>query len=399
MATSYSNVLSQEQLEFLNSMPEVLSAKAKVDSMERGPIYFSISLPYTIKQSLQQTLGIDLSHLDTVPMRWIKGDTVPHIDHGQGSFENTYVTYITDSPGELVVDGESYPITQGSAYVFQEGLSHETINTGSVPRLLLGPMSEQGFPVGAPLFYYSNLNDALNNTYTNYIAIGGSFTIGAGITGDLQGITSWRLASITTGTSSQSNVYQNGNSLNPDGTYYLYPSIPCFLEGTTILCEVDSKETYVPVEQIRKGTLVKTSLDGFKKVEMIGHSTIKNPSTSERIQNRLYKCAKEVYPQLTDDLFITGCHSILVDELTEKQREDTKREVGRIFVTDRKYRLMACVDERAEPWQSEGTYTIWHFALEHTDSGMNYGVYANGGLVVETCSLRFLKEKSNMTLI
>jgi hypothetical protein len=44
-------------------------------------------------------------------------------------------------------------------------------------------------------------------------------------------------------------------------------------------------------------------------------------------------------------------------------------------------------------------YTIWHFALENTDDGMNYGVYANGGLLVETCAIRTLKTKSNMTLI
>jgi hypothetical protein len=60
---------------------------------------------------------------------------------------------------------------------------------------------------------------------------------------------------------------------------------------------------------------------------------------------------------------------------------------------------MACVDERAEPWCSEGTYTIWHFALENADDGMNYGVYANGGLLVETCAIRTLKNRSNMTFV
>ena len=60
---------------------------------------------------------------------------------------------------------------------------------------------------------------------------------------------------------------------------------------------------------------------------------------------------------------------------------------------------MACVDERAEPWAAEGNYTIWHFALEHADDGMNYGVYANGGLLVETCSIRTLKNKSNFTIL
>ena len=66
-------------------------------------------------------------------------------------------------------------------------------------------------------------------------------------------------------------------------------------------------------------------------------------------------------------------------------------------MTDKKYRLTAFVDERAIPWNSEGAYTIWHFALENENEKMNYGVYANG-LLVETCSIKTLKEKSNMAL-
>jgi hypothetical protein len=83
-------------------------------------------------------------------MRWIKGDTPSHHDNGIASFTNTYLTYVTDSYGKLVVDGVVYPIARGHGYVFSEGLPHETIGTGSEPRLLLGPMSETGFAVGVP---------------------------------------------------------------------------------------------------------------------------------------------------------------------------------------------------------------------------------------------------------
>jgi hypothetical protein len=186
--------------------------------------------------------------------------------------------------------------------------------------------------------------------------------------------------------------------LSPDGIYFLYPAAPCFLEGSTILCEVDGVERYVPVEELAKGTLVKTSLHGYKPVVLVGKGGIQNPGNDERTENRLYKCSPSKYPQLKDDLYITGCHSILEFPITEKQKEDTVKHLGRLFVTDKKYRLMACVDERAEPWNSQGAYTIWHFALEHEDDGMNYGVYANGGLLVETCSIRALKNKSNMTI-
>jgi len=100
-----------------------------------------------------------------------------------------------------------------------------------------------------------------------------------------------------------------------------------------------------------------------------------------------------------DDLIITGCHSILVDNFKdENERERTIEVNGDTFVTDRKYRLPACADERAAVYETPGTYTIYHFALDHDDYYMNYGIYANG-LLVETCSKRNFIEFSNMTLI
>jgi hypothetical protein len=41
---------------------------------------------------------------------------------------------------------------------------------------------------------------------------------------------------------------------------------------------------------------------------------------------------------------------------------------------------------------------IYHIALENEDYYMNYGIYANG-LLVETCSKRYLSELSDMVMI
>lgn len=398
MESLFSNILSTEDINYLKQLPEVLEAKAKLDTYTSyGKVYFSISLTDSIRSALESHLGLDLSHVTSLPMRWIKGDTLPHIDTGMSKFERTHLVYLNSCPGEFVVDTTEYPILENTGYVFNEGISHKTLHTDMVPRLMIGPMSEQAFAVGGNLNYFASESDALNSIN----ALGGTYTF---IVGDLSygtngGYTRWRISSNSSGTSSQSVAYNNGDILNGDGGYNLYPSsAPCFLEGTQILCQVDGKDTYMPVEQMRPGTLVKTSLDGYKKVEMIGKGPIQNPGTDERTQNRLYKCSPTKYPELTEDLFITGCHSILVDTLTDKQREDSTQQFGGIYVTSKKYRLMAALDERAEPWESEGTYTIWHFALENNDYYTNYGIYANG-LLVETCSKRYLKELSSMTLI
>jgi len=394
MTSFLTNVLSTEELHYLNNLPEVLTAKASLDSRPSGMVYFSVTLTDSIRSTLQSRFGLDLSAHSSIPMRWIKGDTRPHVDIGASNFQNTYLLYLNDSPGELIVDSESYPIQANTGVIFSEGLSHETNNTEGVPRLLLGPMNELAEPVGSVVTYYPTEADALAGT--NVLGYGGGYVVGSG--GPFGGYTSWRIASNSTGSSPQNVVYVNGDTLNSDGNYELYPSAPCFLEGTTILCQVEGVDKYVPVEQLATGTLVKTSLDGYKPVVLVGKGTIQNPGTDERTENRLYKCSPSKYPALKDDLYITGCHSILEFPITVKQKEATVKHLGKLFVTDKKYRLMACVDERAEPWNSEGAYTIWHFALENKDERMNYGVYANGGLLVETCPITTLKNKSNMTL-
>jgi len=137
-------------IDFLLNQKEVTIAKQKIDKLSTGSIYFTINLTETIRKSLFENLGLDLTNIHSIPMRWIKGDTHPHVDRSSSSdsFSDTYLAYLTDSPGELIVDGTSYPISKCNAYVFSEGLSHETVGTGSEPRLLLGPMNENGISVG-----------------------------------------------------------------------------------------------------------------------------------------------------------------------------------------------------------------------------------------------------------
>ena len=61
--------------------------------------------------------------------------------------------------------------------------------------------------------------------------------------------------------------------------------------------------------------------------------------------------------------------------------------------------ILCKVNDKAVPWNSDGNYTIWHFALENDNDYMNYGVYANGGLLVETCSKFFMNKFSNLSLV
>jgi hypothetical protein len=170
---------------------------------------------------------------------------------------------------------------------------------------------------------------------------------------------------------------------------------PCFKEGTQILTD----KGYKPIQDLRKGDLIKTLNNDYKAIDMIGKREIYHLALQERIKEQLYKCSHTEYPEIIEPLIITGSHSILVDNFTdEEQKNEVIKIYGKIYVTDNKYRLPACADSRASVYENPGKYIIYHLALENDDYYKNYGIYANG-LLVETCSKRYLKELSNMTLI
>ena len=171
---------------------------------------------------------------------------------------------------------------------------------------------------------------------------------------------------------------------------YVYP-LMCFLENTKILTNTG----YRLVQDLRKGDLIKTFKDGFVPLNMIGKKEIYQPCCADRIKDQLYVFPKQ--GEVFEDLVITGCHSILVDEFKKDEEKKTIDLLGEIFITDNKYRLPACLDERTHIYPEKGQHMIYHFALDNDNYYYNYGVYANG-LLVETGSQRYLKELSEMTL-
>ena len=169
----------------------------------------------------------------------------------------------------------------------------------------------------------------------------------------------------------------------------LAEEIVCFKEGTKITCldEETQEEKDICIEKMKPDMYVKTYKHGYIRVKKIVNTIISNPKDTHRTQNRLYICNPFQYDDLKESLIMTGCHSILTDTITDVQRTLMTENVGQIYVTDDKYRLMTMYDDRAQPYTEEGDHVIWHLCLDHHDREMNYGIYANG-LLVESCSER-----------
>lgn len=357
-------ILTEEQIEAIVNSQHVLMAKERLATS--NTVRFTMDLPTDVHATLQESLGLDLP--EQVPMRWIQGDTPSHADAGQSVFERTHLVYLTDSIGEFYLGNESFPICKGESFVFPHGTLHGTAHTGTTPRLMIGPMSEDADPVGANGIYYClSQNNAL--AYVSFVIDPDNYTIQPpGVVG---GYANWKIASNSTGTSSQAGVYNEGDVLNSVGAYFLYPEgVICFGKGSMIQCEGGS----VPVEELKVGMKVKTLKHGYKAVTLLGTSVIRNPAGSERIRDRLY-----IYPK--ENLVLTGGHSVLLDTISGEQLARIKDSFGKIHFTEGKIRLLAMDDDEAEPYLKKGPFPIYNFVLEAPNEHTNYGVFANGKLV------------------
>ena len=214
------NILSFNDIADILNDPIVKTNKANLSDAQTV-VKFSFPLADDIRAKLANRLSIRLSQ--TIPMRWIKGDTPPHTDKGEKQFSKTHLIYLTNSVGRLIIDGQSHPISAGDAHVFSEGLEHCTVNTGNSERLMIGPMSETGFGVGAPsnILYFSNKTDAINNV--NSIDSSYDFTLKT-----ITSISLWNIYSNSGGVNPSPNggPYNAGTVLVNTGVYYVYPYTP-----------------------------------------------------------------------------------------------------------------------------------------------------------------------------
>jgi len=185
---------------------------------------------------------------------------------------------------------------------------------------------------------------------------------------------------------------------------YIFIKIPivCFYKGTKILCLINGKDTYVPIEKIGQGTLVKTYKKGYKKVKYNIMGKLNN--TQEHSIDKLFKLSKKRFPNLglTEDLYVTGSHALLHDSLNEREvilmkkviqyAASNYKSIYNAKIED-KYKLLAYHDERFEEIMMNSVFEIYHIVLENENENFNYGIYANGVLAESTDELTLMRMK------
>lgn len=191
------------------------------------------------------------------------------------------------------------------------------------------------------------------------------------------------------------NYYVAASYGNNDASIYSYNSITCFDKSVKILALNNGIEEYVQVNKLKKGDLVKSYLHGYRKIDAIGNGTLyNNPST---ICTSMYVLKKTEENELIDDLIITGGHSILVDNLTEDEKQKQSIYWNKEYEIDNKKLLLAGVSSLFKQIKDEKTFTYYHFILENNgDDNERFGVYANGVLVETPCKNTFKNFKINI---
>jgi len=408
------SLTATEIQEIFDSFPIIHEQKKRLQSSSQAN--FTISLSRPIRDKLSELFRFPIKN--DVPMRWIRGDLPLHMDIApkQDDFLRTYLIFLTgDEKGNFIIDSETLSISPGLAVSFPSGTMHGTLNT-CTERLLLGPMNEMSIPVGFTGIYYQN---SFNSQYYNSTDHSGSLLTITDISfiippGKI--FSGWSLENSSYGTYTINGItnppigtiYPPGTLWSSDSVSGIFVSsvytddVVCFGKDSLILT-IDPnnlEERYLPVQSLTTDHYVKIykpkksqELD-YKKVKKIGYNILKNPGDHSRSKNRMYQLSKNVYPDLFQDLYLTGCHSILVDRLTTSQKTSILKQFGRVFCTDDKYRLMTCVDERTIPYMKEEDIMIYHFALEDTNPRRNFGVYANGLLVETAFEHDFVKRQS-----
>lgn len=157
------------------------------------------------------------------------------------------------------------------------------------------------------------------------------------------------------------------------GVYYTSTPL-CFEKNVEILCLIDGVEQYVKVCEITIDMLVKTYKQGYKKV-----TNMKKFNYNPLNKNDELEC---LYKMKDNNIIVTGGHSILEDELSEKQKNNKFNFHETI---EDKHLVLACLSDKFEKITENNGYELCHIVLENENKNGHYGIYITNDILSESC--------------
>ena len=172
-----------------------------------------------------------------------------------------------------------------------------------------------------------------------------------------------------------SDGYAIAGSDSNEGVYYTSAPL-CYEKNVEILCLINNVETYIKICEIEIGMLVKTYKQGYKKVintKKFNYKTINKNNELECLY-KMKDCS---------NIILTGGHSVLEDELIEKQKNNKFNFYEKI---EDKYLILTCFSDKFEKITEDNEYELCHIVLENENKNEHYGIYITNNVLSESCS-------------
>lgn len=167
-----------------------------------------------------------------------------------------------------------------------------------------------------------------------------------------------------------------------DVTFAPVNPIICMGENTLITIFEKNCEIERPVKLLNEGDLVKTEANEYVPIKHIYKSHVYNVKNEkgQRKKDKLYLFEQKDFPELKQDLIVTGGHPILVNKLSNNEIDRLRK--FRLHDRDQRVEenivLIAFLSDKARDFTTEGLYPIYNLVLEKVNGKDRHPIRING---------------------